>query len=74
MATKSKGVSCYDKAGDDEPLFVIRAQDILGPETVMNWAHAALSAGVSIEKVAEAREVAREMEEWQLNHSKKVPD
>ncbi len=74
MATKSQGVSCYDKADKDEPLFVIRAQDSLGPEVVMEWAHRALAAGVPIEKVAEARKVAEEMEEWQTNNTKKVPD
>ena len=27
MSTKATGVPCYDKAAQDEPLFVIRAQE-----------------------------------------------
>jgi hypothetical protein len=37
MATKRTGVKCYDKAGEDEPLFVLRAQDLSSPGVVLEW-------------------------------------
>lgn len=74
MATKSDGIPCYDKAADEEPLFVLRAQDKLAPEIVMEWAHRALAAGTPIAKVEEARRCAQEMEEWQIANEAKVPD
>lgn len=74
MATKTDGIPCYDKAGGDEPLFVLRAQDALAPEIVREWAYRARAAGVNESKVAEARACADEMEDWQIEHTKKVPD
>lgn len=74
MATKETGVSCYEKAADDEPVFVLRAQDMLAPEIVREWAYRALVAGTPIEKVQEARKCADEMENWQIANSKKTPD
>lgn len=41
MATKREGVPCYDKAAEDEPLFVLRGQDQFAAETVEYWAHLA---------------------------------
>lgn len=38
MATKRTGVPCYDKAGEDEPLFVLRATDKFGPQVIRYWA------------------------------------
>lgn len=37
MATKREGVACYDKADEDEPLFVLRAQDMSSPLVVLEW-------------------------------------
>jgi hypothetical protein len=74
MATKREGVSCYDKAGPDEPLFVLRSTDLLSPEIVREWAYRAKAAGTSDEKVEEARRAADAMEDWQIANSKKVPD
>ena len=37
MGTKATGIGCYDKAGKDEELFVLRAQDESSPEIVMEW-------------------------------------
>lgn len=76
MANKKSGVSCYDKAADDEPLFVLRAQDMLGPEMVREWAYRAKVMGVPSEKIDEARRCADEMEDWQisLQGKRKVAD
>jgi hypothetical protein len=73
MGTKRTD-SCLQKAGDDEPIFVLRAQDELAPDIVSEWANRALAHGSPIAKVQEARELARRMREWQAEHIVKVPD
>lgn len=62
------------KIGDDEPVFVLRAKDALAPGIVRAWVEAAMDAGVSLEKVAEARNLAHLMERWQETHGSKTPD
>lgn len=76
MSTKKTGVPCYDKAAEDEPLFVIRAQSKNAPEYVLMWANQARVMGVNEEKVAGALQVAKDMKEWQgANPDKvKIPD
>lgn len=73
MATKRNGVPCYDKAGIDEPLFVLRSTDALAPEIVREWAYRAQAAGTPAEKVEEARRTADAIEDWQIANGKKVP-
>jgi len=70
MATKHNSVT-LGKAQDDEPIFVLRAQDRLAPELVRRWADEAERAGCSSAKVIEARTVADAMERWP---SRKLPD
>ena len=62
------------RAADDEPLFVIRAKDKLGPTTVRVWAALAVEEDVPQEKIDEALELAEQMIAWQGIHGKKVPD
>jgi hypothetical protein len=64
MSTKRNGVACYDKAGEDEPLFVLRAQDRLSADLVRIWALRAEQGGTKPEIVEEARRVAAEMDAW----------
>ena len=64
MATKRNGVACYDKAGTDEPLFVLRAQDRLAAFIVRLWAFLAECGGTQAEVVSEALKCADEMESW----------
>lgn len=73
-STKNAGVTSYAKADVDEPLFVLRAQDKLAPEVVREWAYRAHVSGAPIEKVREARHIADQMEEWQVENRRKVPD
>lgn len=73
-ATKKEGVTSFEKAGEDEPMFVLRAQDKLAPEIVREWAYRAHVSGAPIEKVREARHIADLMEEWQVANRRKVPD
>lgn len=65
---------CYAKAADDEPLFVLRATDVLAPLVVRTWADMAADRGVSEGKVAEARQLAEDMELWQTENGSKIPD
>ncbi len=64
MSTKSEGVGCYDKAGPDEPLFVLRAQDMLAADTVNFWIQQARARGVNLEKLAEAERCRDAMHAW----------
>jgi hypothetical protein len=70
MATKRNSVSLM-KADDNEPIFVLRAQDRLAAAAVRFWADEAEKAGSSVAKIAEAREVAAAMEQWP---TRKLPD
>jgi hypothetical protein len=70
MATKHNNVS-LDRARDDEPIFVLRAQDRLAPDTVRHWAATAEKAGCGSAKVQEARDLADAMERWP---NRKTPD
>ena len=56
---------------DNEPLFVIRAQDCLSGRIVRVRADQAEQLGVTSRKVREARRIADDMDKWQ---PKKLPD
>jgi hypothetical protein len=62
------------RAADDEPVFVLRAKDILAPRTVRYWANQAERFKVSKEKVEEARYLANQMESWAAIEGDKLPD
>ena len=70
------GCSPLGRAALDEPVFILRAQDILAPRVVVRWAHLAEQAGTGQAKVRAALEVAKQMADWQANnpHRVKVPD
>jgi hypothetical protein len=66
-----------DPAGlipDDEPVFLLRGQDILAPFVVDSWATIAENRGASPHIVEAAREQARRMREWGFHRGAKVPD
>lgn len=77
MSTKDENVlnpnSCWNKAANNEPVFVLRAHDPLAAELVTLWAHRyKLSKGdwqrmtpEQQQKFADALTVAREMQQWQ---------
>ncbi len=70
MATKRENLedpnSCLNKAGDDEPIFVLRAKDLKAPDTIRHWAMLAAGTGYCrAEKIHEAYKVAEAMEKWQ---------
>lgn len=53
---------CLLKAGDDEPIFVIRAQDESASGIIQMWLVA--NPNISAEKRADALDCQREMREW----------
>lgn len=81
MATKketleaaARGEGCLGKAADDEPVFVLRAKDLLAPETIEHWSEQARAYSTGLQKGYQALEVAQEMRNWQDQNIAKVPD
>ena len=75
MATKNRPgeFDCYAAADPDEPLFVLRSTDTLAPMLVREWVllYQQKKGDLTPEqsrKVKEALQVARDMEEWKLEH------
>jgi len=58
----------------DEPVFLIRAQDVTAPLIVETWAAAARSAGASMDIVNKAFDHAKLMREWQSKNMTQIPD
>ena len=75
VATKHN-CPCLEKAADDEPIFVLRAQDRCAPAAIRAWVHRAIGAGAPLAKTEAAMACAAEMEKWQAEHSAqaKFPD
>lgn len=66
-----------DPAGlipEDEPVFLIRGQDVAAPNAVRAWAREATRCGADRAIVEAAEEQADAMEEWQNQHGFRVPD
>jgi len=69
--------SCLNKAADDEPIFVLRANDELAPQIVRQWAayYRARKADAGEltpereNKYCEAMQLANQMEEWKNTKS-----
>lgn len=62
------------KIPDDEPVFLLRAQDIVAPQAVEMWALLAHNVGANANIVQAAYEQAHLMRKWQFKHGSKVPD
>ena len=56
---------------EDEPVFLIRAQDINGAEVVRYWAELAKNSGASDDIINKALNHVKLMENWKIH---KVPD
>lgn len=66
-----------DPAGlipEDEPVFLIRAQDQNAPFVLDYYANLANINGASAEIVELVRGHAQAMRDWQSEHGRKVPD
>lgn len=71
MATKLTD-TCLAKCADDEPIFVLRAQDKLAPSMVRTWAATAAVYKCDPAKVQEAYELADKMDAWQRENADKA--
>lgn len=58
----------------DEPVFLLRAQDISAPETLRFWADENVRNGGDLELSRLAEQWATTMEEWQDKHGNKPAD
>lgn len=59
--------SCLNKAGDDEPVFVLRAKDKAAPLAIRLWCHERVMLGLNKgddEQIVEARECADQMDDY----------
>ncbi len=73
MGTKQEPgrYDCLEKLYEDEPFFVLRAQDVLADDLVIFWADMAEAQGCNPKKVQEARDIAIAMKQW---NPRKLPD
>ena len=58
----------------NEPVFLIRGQDLAAPEALRQYAIEASRKGASQTLIAATLRQAREMEEWQREVARKTPD
>lgn len=58
--------------GDDEPVFLLRAKDLLAPEVIDEWAGRAFAAGAP-ERAAAAMRWADEFRAWQRDNPTQYP-
>ena len=59
---------------EDEPVFLLRAQDLVAPQIVDAWALSASAMGAKKDIVQAAFHQAGEMRRWQSTGYKKIPD
>jgi len=67
----ARGEGALGKAADNEPVFVLRAQDKLAAPLVDLWATLAEEQGCPADKVGEARTLSAQMRAWP---NRKYPD
>ncbi len=59
---------------ENEPVFLLRAQDKTAPATLEAWANMVALLGGDPEIIKAARLQAHKMREWQIINGSKVPD
>lgn len=62
------------KIPEEEPVFLLRAQDVTAPDVVRYWASRAHAANAEPNIVMAALSQATKMEQWQKEHGNKIPD
>jgi len=67
-------VDLENKIPEDEPVFLLRGQDMAAPKTVEFWADEAEAIGAKKNIVNAAREQALRMHVWQETRGAKAPD
>jgi hypothetical protein len=78
LAEAMRGLGCLGRASDDEPVFVLRAQDTFFVALVRLWIelveNAAPRPSTVAAKVMDAVEIANAGVDWQHRWGAKVPD
>lgn len=59
---------------EDEPVFLLRGQDITAPETLEFWALQNMKRRGSVALITRALNQADEMRKWQSEHRSKIAD
>ena len=62
------------KIGIDEPVFLLRAKDVLAPGILMRWAHELIVRGGQQRMAKMVTDHAVEMIQWQEKNGCKLPD
>jgi hypothetical protein len=65
---------CLITAKDDEPIFVLKASDLLAVSAVAYWIDMARATGVNAEKIEAACRHLDQMVNWASRNATKVPD
>lgn len=60
--------------GEDEPVFLVRGQDVMCPSLIEAWARGVHNRGGDPEVVQAAMQYADEVRGWQQTNGSKVPD
>ena len=76
LAKMARGEGCLGRAADDEPIFVLRGNDLTAPVVVRLWAWLCRLHSPHSAKTSGAVATAFAMEEWQAKHPDraKYPD
>lgn len=61
------------KIGEDEPVFLLRAQDRFAPVTIEIWAALVRQHG-NAKLADQVEEFIKKMDEWQARNPTKIPD
>lgn len=67
-------VDLENKIPEDEPCFLLRANDILAPKLLLTWAMELRLQGGDPKMAAEAEDWAQQMLTWQKSHDVKLPN
>ena len=70
----NRGDGPLGRAGDDEPVFIVRAHDALAVEVVGCWLDAARRVGVDARKIHGIERLLTDMHVWRGDNGTKVPD
>lgn len=56
--------SCLNRAEEDEPIFVLRANDPLAPSVIRSWTILSVQNHLHTDKLTAAVQLAEKAEEW----------
>jgi len=62
------------KIPEDEPVFLLRGQDVLAPSLLLDWASRLRALGGDLELTDLVRVHAQRMIQWQQKNGAKMPD